>query len=162
MAYADSLNLVMIMNAIGGVSRLVLNYFADRTGTLTMFAPTVATASILMYCWAAVSSTPGLYGWASVSAIAISGVQSLFPPSVAALTTDLQKQGTRIGMVFTIVSFAVLIGPPIEGALITSMGGRYVAAQAFAGSSLVLGSVFLTVARAIKRRKLGEDLGAKV
>ena len=56
-------------------------------------------------------------------------------------------------MVFTIVSFAVLIGPPIEGALISSLGDRYVGAQAFAGSSLVLGSVFLTVAREIKRRK---------
>lgn len=52
-----------------------------------------------------------------------------------------------MGMIFTIVSFAVLTGPPIEGALIAADGERYVGAQCFAGASMMLGAVALTAAR---------------
>lgn len=65
-------------------------------------------------------------------------------------------------MVFTIVSFGVLTGPPIEGALISALGGRYLAAQLFAGASLLLGMVLLVATRETKRRKMGLGLWAKI
>ena len=40
------------------------------------------------------------------------GIQSLFPATLSTLTTDLQKVGVRMGLVFTLVSFAALMGPP--------------------------------------------------
>lgn len=53
-------------------------------------------------------------------------------------------------MIFSIVGFAVLTGPPIAGALISADGGSYLGAQLFAGTSLLLGCAFLTACRWVK------------
>lgn len=59
-----------------------------------------------------------------------------------------------MGMIFTIVSFAALTGPPIAGAIIDS-GGGYKGAQAFAGSVLAVGGGFLFAAKVVKMKKTG-------
>jgi hypothetical protein len=59
-----------------------------------------------------------------------------------------------MGMVFTIVSFAVLTGPPIAGQLIQKKGGGYEYAQIFSGSVMLVGSGFLTAAKMCKDRRL--------
>lgn len=56
-------------------------------------------------------------------------------------------------MVFTIVSFAVLTGPPIAGELVQRNNGRYEYAQIFAGVSILIGGGFLTAARLAKNRE---------
>lgn len=75
------------------------------------------------------------------------GIQSLFPSALSSLTTDLSKAGTRIGMVFSIVSIATLTGPPLAGALIGRDDGQYLYAQLFGGTSMILGSLLLVGAR---------------
>ncbi|KAL2879184.1 hypothetical protein SGCOL_005609 [Colletotrichum sp. CLE4] len=161
-SYDQSLDLLMITNGVGIVGRLLLNHLADHVGNLTMFVPTIGAAALLAYCWAPIASRAGLYVWAALCGIALGGIQALFPSALASLTADPQKQGARIGMVFTIVSVSVLTGPPIAGALISAMGGRYLGAQMFAGSSLTLGMVFIFLAREAKRKRMGESFWAKV
>lgn len=162
MSYIDSLNLLLVVNGVGIVGRILPNVIADRCGTLTIFIPTAAASALIMFAWTAVSSINGLYAWTAICGIPIGGIQSMFPSALAALTTDPRKQGTRIGMVFTVVSFSVLTGPPIEGALISAMGGQYLAAQLFAGGNLLLGTVFLVATRETKRRKIGLGLLARI
>ncbi|EGY20287.1 riboflavin transporter MCH5 [Verticillium dahliae VdLs.17] len=162
LSYINSLNLLLLLNGIGVIGRLLPNYVADTLGTLNMFIPMAGISSLLAFSWMAVSSEPGLYAWAVFYGIAAGGIQSLFPAGLSALTADPRKQGTRMGMVFTIVSFAVLTGPPIAGAVIDATGGRYVGAQAFAGSCMALGMGGLMAAREVKRRKLGRGVWAKV
>ncbi|KAK1640120.1 riboflavin transporter MCH5 [Colletotrichum phormii] len=161
-SYDQSLDLLMITNGVGIVGRLLLNHLADHVGNLTMFVPTIGAAALLAYCWAPIASRAGLYVWAALCGIALGGIQALFPSALASLTADPQEQGARIGMVFTIVSVSVLTGPPIGGALISAMGGRYLGAQMFAGSSLTLGMVFIFLAREAKRKRMGESFWAKV
>ncbi|KAI3544191.1 riboflavin transporter MCH5 [Colletotrichum abscissum] len=166
-SYDTSLDLLIIANGVGILGRLVLNSLADRVGNLTMFVPTAGAAAVLAYCWAALpiassSSRVGLYVWAALSGIALGGIQALFPSALASLTADPRKQGARIGMVFTIVSVSVLTGPPIAGALVSALGGRYLGAQMFAGSSLMLGMVFIFSAREAKRKRVGGSFWAKV
>ncbi|KAJ0316017.1 hypothetical protein COL5a_011756 [Colletotrichum fioriniae] len=168
-SYDTSLELLMITNGVGILGRLVLNRLADRVGNLTMFVPTAGAAAALAYSWAALpiavsssSSRAALYVWAALSGIALGGIQALFPSALASLTDDPRKQGARIGMVFTIVSMSVLTGPPIAGALVSVLGGRYLGAQMFAGSSLMLGMVFISLAREAKRKSVGGSFWAKV
>ncbi|EXF80340.1 riboflavin transporter MCH5 [Colletotrichum fioriniae PJ7] len=167
-SYDTSLDLLMITNGVGILGRLVLNRLADRVGNLTMFVPTAGAAAALAYSWAALpiavssSSRASLYVWAALSGIALGGIQALFPSALASLTADPRKQGARIGMVFTIVSMSVLTGPPIAGALISVLGGKYLGAQMFAGSSLMLGMVFIFLAREAKRKSVGGSFWAKV
>ena len=79
--------------------------------------------------------------------------QCLFPTTIASLNTDLSKNGVRLGMALTVISFACLSGPPIGGALLaTNGGGRggYMSAQLGVGLAMALGASLLGVGRVVK------------
>ncbi|KAI0198611.1 MFS general substrate transporter [Astrocystis sublimbata] len=162
LSYVDSLNLVLILNGIGIVGRLLPNHLADRYGPLNLLAPAALLCGITLFAWMVVDTPSKLYAWASFYGIAAGCIQSLFPAGLSSLTTDPQKQGTRIGMVFTIVSFATLTGNPISGAIIAANGGRYYGAQAFTGSSLLLGASFIFCARLVRMRRTGSGWAVKI
>ncbi|KAK2610294.1 hypothetical protein N8I77_003740 [Diaporthe amygdali] len=162
LSYVDSLNLLLLLNGIGIIGRLVPNHLADRWGPINVFVPTAVIAGVCQLTWIAVTSPSGLYAWAVFFGIAAGGIQSLFPAGLSSLTTDLRKSGTRMGMVFTIVSFATLTGPPIAGAIISSCGGQYYGAQAFAGGTMILGGGFMMAAKVVKQRRLGGGWKGKV
>jgi MFS family permease len=62
--------------------------------------------------------------------------------------------GTRMGMVFTILSFATLTGPPIAGELIQRQGGEYEYGQIFAGMVMFVGCCLLIASRYTRSTKL--------
>ena len=159
MSYTDSLNLLLVINGVGIPGRLIPNHLADRFGTFNAFVPVSGIAGICVFSWMAVKSTTALYVWCAFYGMTAGGIQSLFPAGLSSLTTDLRKAGVRMGMVFTIVSFATLAGPPIAGAIITASGGKYYGAQAFAGASLLLGMVLMAAARSVKLRRLNPEGG---
>ncbi|KAI9150137.1 MFS-type transporter dbaD [Paramyrothecium foliicola] len=147
--YTESLNLLLIMNGVSLTGRLAPAWLADRIGAVNAFIPCSAASSVLVLCWIGVRSAGGMYGWAVVYGAAAGGIQSLFNAALSSLTTDPRKAGVRMGMVFTIVSFAVLTGPPIAGAAIRAAGGSYVGAQVFAGTVLAVGCGFLVAAKVL-------------
>lgn len=154
-SYAESINLLLVLNGVGVIGRIIPNHLADRYfGPMNCLIPSVVFSSLLYYCWIAVTNRAGLYGWAVVYGIVGAAIQSLFPATLSSLTTNLRMMGTRMGMVFTIVSFAVLTGPPIAGALIDAKRGEYQYAQMFAGLDLTIGCCFLVAARLCKSSKL--------
>jgi len=141
------------MNGLGVPGRIIPNFLADRLlGPLNSICLVVLMASMLSFCWIAVSSRGGLYAWTVVYGFVGAAIQSLFPATLSSLTTDLRMAGTRMGMVFSIVSFAVLTGPPIAGQLIQRKGGEYRYAQIFAGVVMLVGCGFLVGARMAKSR----------
>jgi MFS family permease len=162
MPFTDSLNLLLVLNGMGAIGRIVLNHIGDRVGPLTMYVPVALISSICVLSWMAAVTVPGVYVWAVFYGVAAGGIQSLFPAGLSSLTTDLRKAGVRMGMVFTIQSFAVLSGPPIAGALIGAMDGQYHGAQGFAGAVLFLGTFFIAAARMAKTKKLGKGFWTKV
>jgi MFS family permease len=120
--------------------------------------PVVLITSLLSFCWIAVNSQGELYGWTVVYGFVGGGIQGLFPATLSSLTTNLRMAGTRMGMIFTIVSFAVLTGPPIAGQLIQRRKGGYLYAQIFAGVDMLVGGGFLIAARIAKSRQLAAKL----
>lgn len=149
---ADSINYLLILNGIGLVGRIVPAHFADRYfGPLNTLIPFVFVSGLLLYCWAAVNSKGGLGGFVVVYGIFAAGIQSLFPATLSSLTTDLKKAGVRMGMVFSVISFACLTGPPIAGALIQRDDGNYLYAQIFVGTVLMAGCATLAVSRVVKQ-----------
>ncbi|KAI0156316.1 riboflavin transporter MCH5 [Pestalotiopsis sp. NC0098] len=162
LSYTDSLNLLLLMNGIGLIGRLLPNHFADTVGPLNMMIPTCLITGIALLSWIAVRTPGQLYAWTVFYGIAAGGIQSLFPAGLSSLTTDLRKRGTRMGMTFTIVSFAVLTGNPIAGAIITAEGGGYVGAQVFTGVSILVGMGFISAARWSRQRKTGSGWRMKM
>lgn len=160
--FHESLDLLLVLNGTGAIGRILPNHIADRLGTINVYIPLALSTGIMMYCWPAVTSKEGLYVWAAFYGISTGGTQSMFPAGVSALTSDPSRQGTRLGMAFTIISFAALTGQPIAGAIISAQGGKYLGAQIYAGTCFFIGTCFFTAARVIRARKLKLGWTAKV
>ncbi|KAK4184269.1 major facilitator superfamily domain-containing protein, partial [Podospora australis] len=154
LSFTESLNLLLVMNGVGVIGRLVPNTIADRVGPITVFVPVAGLCGMCMLCWMAVKDTAGLYVWSCFYGMVAGGIQSLFPAGLSSLNTDVRKAGVRMGMIFTVVSFATLAGPPISGVIITASGGEYYGAQGFAGGCLIVGMGLMMGSRVVKARKV--------
>jgi MFS family permease len=150
MSYSDSINLLLTMVCMGFVFRLLPNYFADRLGALNVLLPWVFLCGILMFGWIGVRSPASLYVFAAIYGSGSAGIQSVWPATLASLTSDLSKAGIRMGMGFSVVSFASLTGPPLAGALIQMRDGDYLYALIWAGTSFFVGGALLVAARVAK------------
>lgn len=149
-SYTTSINLLMTTNGAGVLGRIIPSLIAVRLGVLNTVIPFIFCASLLVYSWQAIYSTPGLYIFAVFYGIVAGALQSLLPTLAASLTDDLTRSGTRLGMIMTIVSFATLTGPPIAGALIQEQGGQYQGAEIFAATTILAGGLFAVMARVAK------------
>ena len=148
---AEAINDLLILNGVGLFGRLIPARLADLYfGPLNTIIPLAFVSGLLLYCWAAVTSKGGLVGFAVIYGLFASGIQSLFPATLASLTSDLKKAGVRMGMVFSVVGFAGLTGPPLAGALIQRRNGSYLYAQIFAGSVMMGGCITLVACRVVK------------
>lgn len=138
---------------MGVVGRIGPGLIADLIGPLNALIPIVAINSLLLFCWIGVNTKGGLYGWAVIYGIVGAAIQSLFPTALSNLTTDLRMAGTRMGMVFTLLSFAALTGSPIAGQLIQLKHGGYEYGQLFAGAVMFVGCCLLIAARYAANKK---------
>ena len=108
-----SINLLLIMNGVGIPGRIIPAYLADKYfGPMNTLVFASLLGSVVLFCWIAITSLPSLEVFCVLYGVASAGILGLFPATLASLTDDLRKTGTRMGMVFTIISFACLTGPP--------------------------------------------------
>ena len=157
---STSLSLLLIINGMGIPGRLIPAYLADRHfGPMNVLIPSALLSGVLIYVWIAVDSYSGIIAFVVVYGYVAAGVQSLFPATLSSLTTDLNKMGTKVGMVFTIYGIATLTGSPLAGALITGDGGSYLHAYIFCGTVMFVGSFVLIAARTAR---LGRTLIKRV
>ncbi|RAL13358.1 MFS general substrate transporter [Aspergillus homomorphus CBS 101889] len=151
---ASSYNLLLIVNAIGIPGRIIPALLADRcSSAITVLIPIIFFAAICLYMWLLVLSLAHEIVWVIFFGFFGAGIQGLFPSTLASLTKDLAKSGTRIGMVFTIISIPCLTGPPLAGKLIQICNGSYLGAQIWGGSCLLLGGSLLVAARIASLRR---------
>jgi predicted MFS family arabinose efflux permease len=146
----DASSLLLIINGVGLMGRVIPAIIAARFGPLNLMIPLSLLSGLILFCWVGVSTHTEIIVFDVFYGFIMAAAQGMFPPSLGSLTTDLSKMGVRMGMVFSICGFAVLIGNPLAGALITLGGGGYLYAQMFSGSAMTLGVVFLTAARVLK------------
>ena len=142
---------LMVMNGLGIPGRLIPAVLADRlAGPMNLLVVVSGVTAVLLFAWIRVAAPGGLFAWAAVYGFFASGILGLFPPTLSNLTTDLTRSGVRMGMAFSIVSFACLTGPPIGGALVQRGAGEYLYAQIFAGAAMLAATAFLLMARVAK------------
>ena len=147
---ATSFNLLIVMNGVGAIGRILPPLLSDRyTGPVNMMIPLVIFSAVALYCWAPIYNESGLWAFAVFYGLFSSGVNGLFPTALSRLTDDLSKMGVRMGMVYSIISFATLTGTPIAGVL--TRGGRdYLGTEMFSASIMMGGAIFLILARIAK------------
>ena len=151
MSYTESTNLVIIFNGIGIPMRLIMGFLVDKyTGPLNGMVPLLFINGIFAFAWIGVTTRTGLYVFAAFYGLSAGAFQCLFPTTLTSLNKDLSKNGVRLGMAFTVFSFAGLTGPPIGGALLQTNGGGkggYLSAQIGLGCATMLGSCLMVAAR---------------
>ena len=148
-SYQQSINLLLVQICMGFVFRILPTYYADKIGNLNTLIPFTFICSIMMFGWIGVHSVGSLYAFAVIYGSASAVLQALWPAAITSLnrTPDLKKNGVRMGMAFTIVSFSSFTGPPLAGALIQYNGGSYTYANIWAGTTFLVGGSLLIASR---------------
>ncbi len=144
----DSVQLLLIVNGLSVPSRPVAGFLADRLiGPMNMYITGTFFLGGMFLAWIGVASKTGMYVFSVFFGLANGAAQGVFVGSLASLTKDPRKMGTRFGMVCTIVAFATLAGPPTAGAIIDRSNGGYLYSQIWAGLVTILAAVTVAVAR---------------
>lgn len=156
---ADSINLVMVLNGVGAVGRSPKprrrSFHGDAEPACSLQFRRCDPGLLLGSC----QNSVGIVGVHRHLRHCRRGFAVSFSGHSNCFSHHLRKVGTRVGMVLTVVSFATLTGPAIEGALIQRDQGGYLLAQIFAATSILIGAVAGTVARVAK---VGWKLHVKV
>ena len=154
----SSAYLVTLLNAGSIPGRVLPNLLADYLagGSVAVLGATALGASVLAFGWLGISSFGGVVAFALLFGFFNGGVTSLPPSAIAALTPDLSRLGTRMGMAFIFTGTAVLVGTPIGGAILrdddseTSWRGLV----AYSAATLLGGATLYATAHVTHVRKL--------
>lgn len=150
LSYSAASIMVILINGAGILFRIIPPIIADRIGPINVMFPVTFAWALVAFCWLGVKSVPGLYVFACFYGVCAGSFQCLTATAVASITKRLDTVGTRLGMAFSISSFASLTGPPIGGAILAADGGKYMSAQAWAGSMTLLGFLCFAFVRVSK------------
>ncbi|KAF4992153.1 hypothetical protein FGRMN_7359 [Fusarium graminum] len=114
-----------ITNAASTFGRIIPGILADKYGKLNMYALGGIGTGVVILCMNEAKTTAALVVYALVfgftSGTIISGVSAAF----TLVSTDSRDNGTYMGMGLAVSSFAALIGPPVNGALVDRYGGFF-------------------------------------
>ncbi|KAG7444069.1 MFS general substrate transporter [Guyanagaster necrorhizus] len=144
----DTSYLVLALMNLGGVfGRIAPAVLSDTIGRFNILAPSAFLSGVLcLTLWilartlSSVIAFSILYGFFSGSFI------SVITPCVAQIS-DVREIGTRIGVLYSVISFPSLIGGPTAGALLALEGGSYTGMIIFSGATTIAGSCFIIGAK---------------
>ncbi|KAF4621798.1 hypothetical protein D9613_012085 [Agrocybe pediades] len=149
-----SFYVLAVMNAGGVLGRLAPPYMSDTLGRFNLLVPCAfVTGLSCVVFWVFAKTVVSVMLFAATYGFFSGAFISLVNPCVAQIS-DIRQIGTRIGMLYTIISFPSLIGGPAAGALLAHYHGSFTAMIAFAGTTVIVGSVLLLGAKLVVDRNL--------
>ncbi|KAK3994684.1 riboflavin transporter MCH5 [Cladorrhinum sp. PSN332] len=144
----DSVQLLLITNGMSVIARPYCGYIADRyLGPINTYCLHMFILGAMLFAWLGVYTRTGLYAFAVFFGFATGAAQGVFGGSLASLTKDPRKMGTRFGMVCTLCAFSSLAGPPTAGAIIDRSHGDFTYALIWAATVMILASLTTAGAR---------------
>jgi predicted MFS family arabinose efflux permease len=146
-----SFYMLAILNAASIFGRIIPNILADHYGALNILLPFTFCASILAFAWIGIHNLAGIIVFAILYGFFSGSIVSLPPTALAALSPDLTRVGTRMGMSFSFAGFGLLLGSPIAGAILETKSG-FTGASAFGAAAVMVGFFFMALAVAMHRR----------
>lgn len=159
-------DLLAVSNAASFFGRTVPYLLGARVTPIRVLIFWEAAGIALLFCWTAVHTAAGMVAW-TVAWGFLSGVLVTAPAASTAhptLSPSLDVIGARLGMSWSTAAVGVLIGAPIAGALADVAHADFVRAQAFAGTSMAVAVVLMTVplvaAHRYNNAKTGTQQGA--
>jgi len=142
-------NLAAILNGASFLGRVIPGILADKIGPLNMMMTAGLCTGILEFCWQLTTTNADIIAFTALYGFFSGAIISLMTFSLASVSKNPQDIGTYMGMGMAVVSVATLIGPPINGALVTKYDS-FKQAQNFSGAVVVFGAMSLIVAKKVK------------
>lgn len=151
-----------VLNAASVLGRTIPPLIADILGPYNTLFPCAFLSGLFCFVlWLPAQQGAGfqplviaftvLYGFSS------GGVIAVVPPCVARIS-DATLIGTRMGMLYTVISIPSLLGGPVAGALLAHDHSSYADMIVVAGSAMVAGSLFILGSRFTVNRQLWEKV----
>jgi MFS family permease len=138
--------LVAILNGSSFFGRIVPGILADKIGPLNMLTVAAFSTGLLILCWQAITTSAGIIVFAVVYGFCSGAIISLNTFALSTIPKNPQNIGTYVGMAMAVSSTAALIGPPINGALVTRYGG-YAQSMDLSGVFAITGAIGFLISR---------------
>ncbi|CRG88684.1 Riboflavin transporter MCH5 [Talaromyces islandicus] len=142
---------VSMVNGASLFGRILPGMVADRYGKFNLCIIMVVLSGIIALCWTKVTSVAGLVIFSLAYGFCSGGILSLQPACAAQVATP-KTIGTAVGLILAAASLPALAGTPVSGALIDKYG--YLSLSIYSGVSLLVGSLWLIMARLAQNPKL--------
>lgn len=140
--------ILTITNASSSFGRILPNYTADKIGPLNIQALATLIAGVLVFTWIPAQSMGSVMAIAILYGFFSGSLVSVPPTAIASMTANMNELGGRIGMCFLSMAFGSLIGSPVTGAIVQTVG--YDSARIYAGIMLLAGVTTMAMARFVK------------
>ncbi|KAH7178812.1 FAD binding domain-containing protein [Fusarium sp. MPI-SDFR-AT-0072] len=144
-------NLLAILNSSSIFGRILPAFLAQSLGPMNTIVSAAVLLATTSLCLISATTTPRLLVTVISQGFFTGSFFALQPTIFVRLTSDPRRIGTRFGMAFSVMSVALLFGPPVGGALRRSMG--YTAAWVWAGLTIFIGGILILCSRLLKDKK---------
>jgi MFS family permease len=141
--------LLVIINGSTLVGRIISGFYADKLGSINVQTIAASVSGLLTFCLIAIKNSPGLVAYSVLYGFFAGAFMGLPPASVARLTKDQSKIGTRLGMTLAFVGIGMLVSNPIAGAIL-KRGGGWVGLIVWCGSLLAGSSASMAASRTVE------------
>lgn len=115
--------LLAIINGSSTFGRIIPGILADKLGRINMFAFAGVGTGIMVFCINEPKENVGIIVYCVFFGFVSGTIISSASAAISDCTKDPRDLGTYMGMAIGLASFAALIGPPVNGALIARYGG---------------------------------------
>jgi MFS family permease len=132
--------LLAIINGSSTFGRIIPGILADKLGPLNVFAFSGIATGVMVFCINEPTTNVGIIVYSAFFGFVSGTIISSGSAAITQCTKDPRNVGTYMGMGMGVAAFAVLIGPPINGALIDRYGG-FTQVSIFSGVVSLIGGV---------------------
>lgn len=138
--------LVAILNAASLPGRVLPGILSDKIGRLNMLILAAFTTGIIVLCWQRVHTNADILVFTAFFGFTSGAIFSSGSVAFASVPKNPRNIGTYMGMGLGTASFAALIGPPSNGALVSTYGG-FKQVSIMSGVFCLAGGVFTLLSK---------------
>lgn len=135
-----------ILNGASFLGRVIPGILADKLGALNMMCGAALSTGILIFAWQAATANAGIIVFCAFYGFCSGAIVSLMTFNFASVPKNPQNIGTYMGMGMACTSVAALIGPPVNGALVTRYHG-FKQSMDMSGVFVLVGALGILVAK---------------
>lgn len=115
--------LLAIINASSTFGRIIPGILADKFGRINMYSFAGVSTGIMVFCINSPTTNAGIIVYSVFFGFVSGTIISSASAAISLCAPDPRDLGTYMGMGMGLSAIAVLIGPPVNGALIHRYGG---------------------------------------